>query len=69
MSVHGKTLFYLEHADFPERDFPNERVLLGLHELFDSHQLGGLSVAALVDGPVGALADLAKLLILLHKVR
>jgi len=57
---------HLQHADLPQRDLPDHRVLLGLQELLDGHDLPRLPVAALEDDAVGALPDLAQLLVPLH---
>lgn len=57
---------HLEHADLPQGDLPDHRVLLGLQELLDGHNLPRVLVAALEDDAVGALPDLAQLLVALH---
>ena len=60
---------YLEHADLPQGDLLDERILFGLDELLDGDDLAGLAVAALVHDAVRALAHSAYLLVALHEVR
>lgn len=59
----------VEHAqdfDFADCGLPDEFVLLGLLELFDSDQLFGFGVAAPQDDTVGALPYHSQNLVFLH---
>lgn len=58
---------YLQQPDLSEGDLPYERVVLGLHELLDGHDLAGLPVTTLEHHAVATLAELAELLVALHQ--
>ena len=57
----------LQHPDFSEGNFLDERVILALHKLLDGHQVAGVPGSTLVDHSVGALAYLTQLLVPLHQ--
>ena len=59
----------LQHPDFSEGNFLDERVILALHKLLDGHQVAGVPGPTLVHHSVGALAYLAQLLVSLHQSR
>ena len=60
---------YLEHANFAQGDLFDERILLGLDEFFNGHDLSRFAVAALVDNAVRALSHATDLLVALHELR
>ena len=57
----------LQHSYLSECDLLDERIVLALYELLDSHQVAGVSGPALVHHSVGSLPYLAQLLISLHQ--
>lgn len=48
-------VYYLEQSNFTQCNFSNSRILLGLHESFNSNQASGFIIAALVNYPIRSL--------------
>ena len=58
-----------QHPYFSECNFLDERIVLALHELLNGDEVSRVPGPALVHHSVGALADLAELLVSLHQTR
>lgn len=61
-----RRLSNLQQSDFPERNFPDGRIILRLDESLNSHKISRLAVPTLVHNSIWSFAETRQLLVSIH---